>query len=88
MSQFKFEKAVNAARKLTHTEMETLHRLLTLWLKPPSQPMTEEEFEAKMVRQGHLNIPGRPMTDEEFMSYVPIEIQGKPLSETIIEERR
>jgi prevent-host-death family protein len=53
-----------------------------------SSPMTEEEFERQMIEKGVLlprdAIPAISARDD----WKPVPIQGKPLSEVILEERR
>ena len=52
------------------------------------QPISEDEVEQILLAKGIISeIPKRVIDDEEE-SYEPIEVPGKPLSETIIEERR
>jgi len=49
----------------------------------------EREFEQEMLAKGHFShIPLRKMTDAEFEDFEPLEIEGEPLSEQIIRERR
>ncbi len=49
----------------------------------------EDEFEKQLLAEGFItNIPSRDETDEEFDNFEPIEIEGEPLSEQIIRERR
>ena len=49
----------------------------------------EREFEQKMYEEGFFaNIATRDETDEEFDEFELLEIEGEPLSETIIRERR
>ena len=49
----------------------------------------EREFEQKMYVKGFFaNIATRNETDEEFDSFELLEIEGEPLSEQIIRERR
>ena len=48
----------------------------------------EDEFERYLLSKGVINeIPSRDERDEEFDAFEPIEVQGEPLSETIIRER-
>jgi hypothetical protein len=52
------------------------------------QLTSEEEVERILLTEGIISeIPARLPDDEEEI-YEPIEVPGKPLSETIIEERR
>ncbi len=49
----------------------------------------EREFEQKMYEEGFFaNVATRNETDEEFDEFELLEIEGEPLSETIIRERR
>ena len=49
----------------------------------------EDAFERKLLAEGFISsIPSRDETDEEYDAFEPIEIEGEPLSEMIIRERR
>jgi hypothetical protein len=49
----------------------------------------EDEFERYLLAKGVItHIPARDETDDEFDSFEPIEVEGEPLSETIVRERR
>ncbi len=50
----------------------------------------EREFELEMLAQGFFSsIPDHTMTDEEFFEdFELLELEGEPLSEQIIRERR
>lgn len=49
----------------------------------------EDEFERKLLAEGFIShIPPRDETNEEFDAFEPIEVEGEPLSEMIIRERR
>ncbi len=55
---------------------------------PPREPISEDEVERRLLAKGIISsIPSR-LPDEEEEDYEPIEVEGQPLSETIIEERR
>jgi len=86
------EKVLKQVEALTPDELrevrEAIDRLLA---QPPSQkPMTkEEELEWELFRAGMLSeIKPRVVDVERYRNYKPIEVKGKPVSETIIEERR
>lgn len=54
-------------------------------------PMTEDEFEQHLLDAGVISELIPPITEEElarFRAYKPIEVTGKPVSETLIEDRR
>ena len=49
----------------------------------------EDAFERKLLAEGFISsIPNRDETDEEYDAFEPIEVEGEPLSEMIIRERR
>lgn len=49
----------------------------------------EDEFERYLLAKGVIShIATRDETDEEFDAFELIEVEGEPLSETIIRERR
>ncbi|HLG16062.1 MAG TPA: hypothetical protein VJH03_16385 [Blastocatellia bacterium] len=52
------------------------------------QLTSEEEVDRILLAEGTISkIPAR-LPDDEEETYEPIDVPGKPLSETIIEERR
>ena len=77
-------------RKLPPAEQQRLLEAIKRDAKIESerQPITEDEVEEILLAKGIISeIPPRiPDDDEE--AFEPIEVPGKPLSETIIEERR
>jgi hypothetical protein len=53
--------------------------------------MTEDEFEQHLLDAGVISEVKPAITEEElarFRAYKPIEVKGKPVSETLIEDRR
>ena len=74
---------------LNDAEKWRLRDLLNAWLAPPEPPPTEEEVDQEMLREGILDQVAKRTKDVvRFENYKPIEVKGKPISETIIEERR
>jgi len=54
-----------------------------------SRPVSEDEIERILLAKGIISeIPPLSEYSEEDEDFEPIEVPGKPLSETIIEERR
>jgi len=51
-------------------------------------PMTEAEFDQLPLAKGLLSSLPTGLSSEALESYTPIVFSGKPLSETIIGERR
>jgi len=87
MSSEAFDQLVEQARALPPQEQLQLRDLLNSWLNTDEE-RAQDEWEQEMVRQGVLSVPP-PITDfTPYQNRKPIEIPGKPLSETIIEERR
>lgn len=56
-------------------------------LLSPSEPITEDEVELILQAQGVITLPTGDYTDEDE-DFEPIEVEGEPLSEQIIRERR
>ena len=60
--------------------------------KPIDEKVSEEDLEARvlnrLLEKGLISEIVKPMTDEEDDDFEPIEIEGEPLSKTIIRERR
>jgi hypothetical protein len=65
---------------------------VTLHSRDSTEPLkAEDEFEQQLLASGILTEIPPPLTDadiEAFGSYKPIIVKGRPVSETIIEERR
>jgi len=77
-------------QKLPPAEQQRLLEALKRDVKMKSErrPITEDEVEEILLAKGIISeIPPRVPDDEEE-TFEPIEVPGKPLSETIIEERR
>jgi Arc/MetJ-type ribon-helix-helix transcriptional regulator len=53
------------------------------------RPLTEQELERKLLQAGFLaSVPPSPDPSAPAWSFEPVKIEGEPLSETIIRERR
>ena len=53
--------------------------------------MTEDEFAHYLAAKGSISLPeasSREKAEDEFDDYEPVTVEGKPLSEMIIEDRR
>ena len=77
-------------QKLPPAEQQRLLEALKrdVKMKSEQRPITEDEVEEILLAKGIISeIPPRVPDDEEE-TFEPIEVPGKPLSETIIEERR
>lgn len=58
--------------------------------RPPvgRRPLTEEEFQRRLLDLGLMSQVPTVEGDEEDAEDAPVPIQGEPLSETVIRERR
>ena len=55
--------------------------------KPVYSTQSEDEIEQILLAKGLISEIPKRLKDKEEESYEPIEVKGKPLSETILEER-
>jgi hypothetical protein len=82
------ERLYQEARALPPEDLRRLIEMLS-FTELPKPAMTEEEFQMHLMSEGIISELPRPLAErkgeEEF---IPIIVQGQPLSETIIEERR
>jgi hypothetical protein len=84
----KVERVLDQIRALTAEEQRQLRTALISGETKPL--MTEDEFEQHLLAIGVITEIPPPPTDadiEAFRNYKPITVEGKPVSETIIEER-
>lgn len=92
------ERVVEEAKSLTPQEQQQLREMLDDWLpKTPTASeiaaMTEKEKEQlllqRMLDKGLISqLPTRDAKDDKYVRHAPIVVQGEPVSETIIRERR
>ncbi len=89
MSQAIFDQVVEGIRSLTPEERERLRVLLEGWQQEPQRNWTEDEFAEEMERKGILTRPKGPRPDpDHYREPTLIQVEGEPVSETIIRERR
>lgn len=84
------EKIVDEIKALTPEQRQRVREMLDN-AETPEQELQrrEDEFKQRLLDKGIvIHIPLENVELLPFENYVPIEIEGKPLSETIIEERR
>lgn len=80
---------LEAVRALSDEERAQVRALLDTLPSAPQPQMTEDEFEQYLAAKGIASIPDRdadPDLEEEH--YEPITVEGTPLSQMIIDERR
>lgn len=91
MATLSFDEVWQAVKMLTLGQQRRLRKLLDA-LRFKQQPLTlEDELQLLLLKDGVIDHIPPPLTEAEiraFQEYKPVPIEGKPLSETIIEERR
>lgn len=89
MTTSNLDRIVEEVRALTPDEKRVLRERLDLLLVSPQPEISEADFEKRLLERGVISSIPPPITDfEPYHNRKLIEVKGKPLSETIIEERR
>jgi hypothetical protein len=85
-----FDQIWEAIKGLDAEKQQRLRSLLDVLLARRGVPLTEkDEVELALLKDGTLDsIPPSTPDQSSFDNWKPVTIEGKPLSETIIEERR
>jgi hypothetical protein len=84
-----FNTVVGHMKTLSADEPRQLRLLLDSLLAASSALPTEDEFEQTLVAAGWLSVPNPLRLDvKQYQQYEPVLVQGKPVSETLIEDRR
>jgi hypothetical protein len=79
---------VKQIQKLSPNEQQELRTVLGVLLTP-TPSLTEEELHRRLAAQGRLSVPSPDSRSRApRRSFKPVPVRGKPVSETIIEERR
>ena len=69
--------------------LEALTKGLNKGSEQKAKPISEDQIESKLFEQGIIgNLPNLADYTDEDDDFEPIEIEGEPISETIIRERR
>jgi len=77
------------AQSLSDAEREELRQLLAERTVRQTDQSPQSLFRQAMVKRGLLSPePPKGIPAEELRAWKPISVRGKPVSETIIEERR
>jgi hypothetical protein len=86
------DKIKEEMKGLAPEELQEVRELVDSLLSGPATPqMTEDEFERRLAAKGIISLPepsSRAAAAAGFDDYKPITVEGQPLSETIIEDRR
>jgi hypothetical protein len=91
MAALNFDQVWQAVQQLTPHQQRRLRKLLDA-LRFMHQPLTpEEQLQLLLLKDGVIDRMPRPSTEDDwqaFQEYKPVPMEGKPLSETVLEERR
>jgi hypothetical protein len=92
MAAMSFDEVWDAVRSLTPEEQQRLRALLDTLQAYQGTPLGKpDELALLLLKEGVISEIPPPPTEEDIIrhkNWKPIEIQGEPLSETIIRERR
>lgn len=93
MSSASVEKIIEEVKSLTADEQRKVKELIDSLLVTPAETLErlspEDLVEQRLLERGVISeIPKRLPDPEQYRDFKPVEVKGKPVSETIIEERR
>lgn len=89
MAKATLDKVLRELKDLTREEQQQVHTVLDRMLTSVPATPDEDEFEQQLLREGLLwEIPPPIIDFAPYLNYTPVEVKGKPISETLIEERR
>ena len=89
MEQATLEKVLEEVKSLTPEEQAKVREVIDEILPSKKNPPSREEYEKYLLAKGVIShIPTRQPPSPERMAFKPIEVEGEPISETIIRERR
>jgi hypothetical protein len=89
MTTSNLDRLIEEVKTLTTGEQKSLRKMLDELVSTGAPQMTEDEFEQRLLEKGIISRIPAPITDlTPYRNRKLIEVKGKPLSETIIEERR
>ena len=93
MTQHDFAQILDNLDGLSPEQMATLRRVLDSKFAhavPPPQatPISEDEFKRLLLNSGLMSALPTPADPADRPAFEPVAIDGEPLSETIIRERR
>jgi hypothetical protein len=82
-------KMLDEVKRLSSDEQRQLREAIDRLLSVPSEPEAEDQFEQELVEAGVLDaVPHPASAVNSFSNGKPVEVKGKPISETIVEDRR
>ncbi|HKP87861.1 MAG TPA: hypothetical protein VJZ26_17295 [Blastocatellia bacterium] len=92
MSSANLERVIEEVKALTPDEQRRVKDLIDSLLRASDEANAsmspEDLLEKKLLEAGVISEIPKRLPTAQYEDFEPIEIKGKPLSETIIEERR
>jgi hypothetical protein len=89
MTTSNLDRIIEEVRTLTPEEQKSLRDLVDGLLATSTPQMTADEVELSMLEKGMITrIPPRIRDASVYANRNPVPVEGKPVSEIIIEERR
>jgi hypothetical protein len=89
MATTALDRMIDQVKRLTAHEQKELREAIDRLLETSSELPAEDQFEQELVGSGVLDsLPPPAKAGQSVQGWKPIEVKGKPLSETIIENRR
>jgi hypothetical protein len=92
MSTTELEKVMQEVKALPPDDLRKVKALIDSLLQPPNveaETSLEDQLDQLLFEAGVISeIPKRLPRPAHLRGFKPIEVKGKPISETIIEERR
>jgi hypothetical protein len=89
MTTSNLDRIIEEVKTLTADEQKNLRDMVDELLATSAPQMSEDEFEQHLLEKGIISRIPPPITDlTPYRNRKLIDVKGKPLSETIIEERR
>ena len=89
MTTSSLDRLFEEVKTLTPEEQRSLRDLVDQLLATSAPELTEDEVDRHMLDKGIISrIPPRIRDASFYANRKPVEVEGKPVSEIIIEERR
>lgn len=89
MASANLENLLEEVKALNAEERRQVQNLLDSMAESDELQSRRRETERKLIEAGLIVEVRQPPTDiESYRNYKPVEVTGRPVSETLIEERR
>lgn len=89
MPSITFDQVLEGAKMLPVQEKRSLYEALRQWLSDSKSLLSEAEFAQSLMEQGLVSaLPNAELNPAKPPTRQLLVVQGQPLSQTILEERR